>query len=159
MLSALATQVSEKDAIPAPTTPQPSQDPATAATLAHTLFNLLVKPHAHQGQPQQNPTPAPASSNGNQHQHFTRFLPALIRIGYKAWGIPSSDKHTIMSKVDHLVAPIVRTELPTVSLSPQHPKYLWYIVPALAYLAIQGKLDDLQITSIISLLVPRWSST
>ena len=60
---------------------------------------------------------------------------------------------TIMSKVDQIVAPIMRKELPSVSLSPQHPKYLWYLVPALAYLAAQGKIDDLQITTIISLLV------
>ena len=59
-----------------------------------------------------------------------------------------------MGKVDQIVAPIMRTELPTVSLSPQHPKYLWYLVPALAYLAFQGKIDDLHITTIISLLVP-----
>ena len=68
VLAALATQESEKDAIPAPapapTTPQPSPDPAT---LAHTLSTLLVKPHAHQGQPQQSPTPSPASSDGNEH--------------------------------------------------------------------------------------------
>ena len=44
-------------------------------------------------------------------------------------------------------------ESPTVSLSPQHPKYLWYLMPVLAYLAFQGKIDDLQITTIISLLV------
>ena len=94
VLAALATQESEKDAIPAPapapTTPQPSPDPAT---LAHTLSTLLVKPRVHQGQPQQSPTPLPASSDGNQHQHFTRFLPALIRIGYKASRIRSSELH------------------------------------------------------------------
>ena len=94
VLAALATQESEKDAIPAPapapTTPQPSPDPAT---LAHTLSTLLVKPRVHQGQPQQSPTPLPASSDGNQHQRFRRFLPALIRIGYKASGIPSTELH------------------------------------------------------------------
>ena len=61
---------------------------------------------------------------------------------------------TLMSKVDQIVAPIMRKELPSVSLSPQHPKYLWYLVPALAYLAAQGKIDDLQITTITSPPVP-----
>ena len=60
---------------------------------------------------------------------------------------------TIISKVDQIVAPIMRKELPSVSLSPQHPKYLWYFLPALAYVAVQGKLDDMYITTITSLLV------
>ena len=61
---------------------------------------------------------------------------------------------TVMGKVDQIVAPIMRKELPSVSLSPQHPKYLWYLVPALAYLAVQGKINNLQITTISSLLTP-----
>ena len=90
VLSALATQDSEKDAIPAPTTPLASQDPATAVTFAHTLSALLIKPYNHwsEGRPRQDSAPASASSNGTQHQRLTRFLPALIRIGYKDSGIP-----------------------------------------------------------------------
>ena len=117
-------------------------------------IHLAFQHRAHQSQSEQNPNQLPAQSYSAQRQAFAQLLPALVRIGYTTSEIPSGELHTVMNKVDQVVAPIMHATLPEINLIPQHPKYLWYLLPVLAFLASQGALTGTKIATILSLLTP-----
>ena len=144
VLSALATREGERDAIPPPA----SQDPAISASLANTLSALLTKPS------DTKPENWPVQEEDAGRKHFEHLLPTLMRFGYKASGLSPGSLPVILGKVDKVLAPIMKKEMPSLSLNPHHPQYLWYLMPVLAYLSVQNRSGDLETATILSLLTP-----